>query len=273
MNAIEDLVRRGDPDRYFSALFASADRRPHLLALYAFNVEIARVADTVREPMMGEIRLQWWRDTLEQARAGKPRRHDVAEALAETLRAADLPQALFDTMIDARAFDSSPGTFADFAALETYADQTSGTFMRLAARVLGAGDGCDALAREAGIAYGLTGLLRTLPFHTARRKLYLPAGLLGILNISDEDVFAQHDGQKLKAAINQTAIHARDRYNAARAMARPKQALAAFLPATLVPLYLRRVTRRWFDPFHHAADVPIHRRQLALLGASVRGRI
>jgi phytoene synthase len=145
--------------------------------------------------------------------------------------------------------------------------------MRLAARVLGSGEGCDALAKEAGIAFGLTGLLRTLPFHTARHKLYLPTNLLGILSISEEDVFAKHDGQKLKAAINQTAIHARDRFWKARGMARPKVALPAFLHATLVPLYLRRMTRRWFDPFHHSPDVPLPRRQMALLGASVRGRI
>ncbi|HEY1706859.1 MAG TPA: phytoene/squalene synthase family protein [Rhizomicrobium sp.] len=266
-------IRNYDPDRYFSALFAPADKRGFLFALYALNHELARVAETVREPMMGEIRLQWWRDTLEGARAGTPRKHDVAEALAETLRAVDLPQPLFDTMIDARAFDSSADTFADFAALETYVDETSGALMRLAARVLGAGDGYDALAREAGIAYGLAGLLRTLPFHTARHKLYLPMGLLGILNIGEDDVFAKHDGQKLKAAINQTAIHARDHLAAARNMARPKKALAAFLPATLTPLYLKRVTRKWFDPFHHSAEVPVHRRQMALLGASVRGRI
>ena len=271
--ACGQLVRKCDPDRYFSALFAPADKRPLLLALYAFNHELARVAETVREPMMGEIRLQWWRDTLEQARTGKPRKHDVAEALAATFRAVDLPRAMFDAMIDARAFDSSADTFADSAALEKYVDETSGNLMRLVARVLGAGEGCDALASEAGIAYGLAGLLRTLPFHAARHKLYLPTNLLSILSISEEDVFAKHDGQKLKAAINQTAIHARDHFWKARGMARPKKALPAFLHATLVPLYLRRVTRRWFDPFHHSADVPLHRRQMALLGASVRGRI
>jgi len=267
------LVRQYDPDRYFSALFAPADKRPLLFALYAFNHELARVAETVREPMMGEIRLQWWRDTLEDARKGTPRKHDVAEALAETLRRVALPNALFDAMINARAFDSSADTFADFTGLETYADETSGNLMRLAARVLGVGEGCDALAREAGIAFGLAGLLRTLPFHTARHKLYLPTNLLSILSISEEDVFAKHDGQKLKAAINQTAIHARDRFWKARGMSRPKKALPAFLPATLVPLYLRRVTRRWFDPFHHSGEVPLPRKQMALLGASVRGRI
>jgi phytoene synthase len=267
------LVRKHDPDRYFSALFASGDERRHLFALYAFNHELARVAETVREPMMGEIRLQWWRDALEQARAGKPHKHDVAEALAETLRAIELPQSLFDEILDARAFDSSAETFADFPALERYTDRTSGNLMRLAARVLGARDGCDSLAREAGIAYGLTGVLRTLPFHAARHKLYLPAKLLGILGISEDDVFARHDGVKLRAAINQTALHARDHLRTARAMARPKRALPAFLPATLVPLTLRRLTRKWFDPFHHSSEIPLHRRQMSLLGASMRGRI
>lgn len=267
------LVRKHDPDRYFSALFAPGDERRHLLALYAFNHELARVAETVREPMMGEIRLQWWRDALEQARAGKPRRHDVAEALSETLRRIELPQSLFEEMIEARTFDSSADTFADFSALERYVDRTSGNLMRLGARVLGAGDSCDSLAQAAGIAYGLTGALRTLPFHTARHKLYLPAKLLGILSISEEDVFAQHDGLKLKAAVNQTALHALDHLRIARAMARPKKALSAFLPATLVPLTLRRMTRKWFDPFHHSSEIPLHRRQMALLGAAMRGRI
>jgi len=267
------IVRERDPDRYFSALFAPADVRPFLFALYAFNHELARVAETVREPMMGEIRLQWWREVLDEARAGRARRHDVAEALLQTLQRHELPAALFDAMIDARTFDSSADTFADFASLVAYCDATSGNLMRLAARVLGAGESQDVLAREAGIAWGLTGLLRTLPFHAARHKLYLPLDLLRILAITQDDVFAHHDGGKLKAVINQTAIHAREHFAKARGMARPKKALPAFLPAALAPLYLRRMTRSWFDPFQHSADVPLHRRQMTLLGAAMRGRI
>jgi phytoene synthase len=266
-------VRERDPDRYFSALFAPADVRPLLFALYAFNHELARVAETVREPMMGEIRLQWWREVLDEARAGRARRHDVAEALLQMVQRCDLPGTLFDAMIDARSFDSSADTFPDFASLEAYCDATGGNLMRLAARVLGAGDSHDALAREAGIAYSLTGLLRTLPFHAARHKLYLPLDLLGILAITQDDVFAHHDGGKLKAVINQTALHARDHLAKARDMARPKKALPALLPASLVPLYLRRMTRSWYDPFLHTADVPLHRRQMTLLGAAMRGRI
>src|SRR3954466_5773874 len=92
--ACEATVRRADPDRYFAALFAPAEKRPLLFALYAFNHELARIGEVVHEPMMGEIRLQWWRETLEGAREGKPRTHDVARAMAELFMRVDLPAEL-----------------------------------------------------------------------------------------------------------------------------------------------------------------------------------
>src|SRR5215472_2262999 len=148
--AIAELVRRSDPDRYLSALFAPVDKRAHLLALYAFNVEIARVADTVREPMMGEIRLQWWQETLIGAKQGMPRNHDVARALTDLLHSVELPFERLEAMVAARTFDSSSEAFADRAQLEAHCDATSGNLMRLAARILG-GD-ADIVARPAGVA-------------------------------------------------------------------------------------------------------------------------
>ncbi|HEY4941201.1 MAG TPA: phytoene/squalene synthase family protein [Rhizomicrobium sp.] len=271
MNAIEDLVRRADPDRYFSALFAPAEKRSQLLALYAFNVEIARVADTVREPMMGEIRLEWWRETLAGARAGMPRNHDVARALTALFATVDLPAALFEAMIAARGFDSSAEMFADRAAAETYCDATSGNLMRLAARILG-GE-ADAVAREAGIAYALAGMLRSLPHHAKRHKLYLPLDLLQPLHLSPQDLFHGAESGKAKAAVNQMALWTREHLTAARAGRVPRALLPAFLPASLVPLYLRRLTRGWFDPLRSSSDVPIHRRQMRLLGAAMRRQI
>jgi 15-cis-phytoene synthase len=266
-------VRRADPARYFSALFAPKDKRAHLFALYAFNNEIARVGESVREPMMGEIRLQWWRETIEAAREGHARNHDVAQALVELFKVVELPQSIFDTMIDARAFDFSPDVFADFAALETYADATSGSLMKLTARVLGANDERDAQAREAGIAYALAGLLRTIPFHAARRKLYLPMDLLAAVDLTPEEIFAGRGGVKLKAVINQLALKAKEKLNSVRAMGKPGRALPAFLPASLVPLYLKRMTKPRFDPFRDPADIATHRLQWALLSAATRGRI
>jgi phytoene synthase len=230
------MVRERDPDRYFSALFAPAERRPFLLALYAFNRELAHVGESVREPMLGEIRLAWWRETLDGARANAPRPHHVARALAATLAAVDLPAELFDAMIDARQFDLLDGSFADTAKRDAYVDATSANLMRLAARILGSEDRHDDLAREAGAAYGLAGLLRNRAIGRGRPFL------------GDDDT---------------AAADARAHLRLARRMKKPKRALAAFLPATLAPLYLR-------DP---RKEVSIHRRQLALLGASLRGRI
>ena len=58
----EALVRAADKDRFLATLFAPADKRGPLFALYAFNAEITSVRERAREPMPGEIRLQWWRD-------------------------------------------------------------------------------------------------------------------------------------------------------------------------------------------------------------------
>jgi phytoene/squalene synthetase len=232
------MVRQADPDRYFSALFAPAAKRPFLFALSAFNVDLARIAASVREPMMGEIRLQWWRETLESARLGQPRAHDVARALAETFVRTELPATIFDEMIDARAFDFLEGTFADTEKRDAYLDATSANLMRLAARVLEAGDRFDDLAHEAGLAYGLAGLLRNRAAGNAHA------------------VLEQDD-------VNAALSDAQEHLARARRLKKPGAALAAFLPATLVPLYLR----------NPAKDVTIHRRQIALLSASLRGRI
>src|SRR5690606_14627189 len=86
-----DEVRRRDHDRFLTALLAPADRRAALFALYAFNAEIARVREAVSEPMLGQIRLQWWRETVEALTRGEVRGHEAAAALAETGAAAALP--------------------------------------------------------------------------------------------------------------------------------------------------------------------------------------
>lgn len=262
-NRLAVSVRAADPDRYFSALFAPAALRSSLFALYAFHAELARVAQTVREPMLGAIRLEWWRETAEGAARAKSRNHDVAKGLAALFAQKSVALADLESLIAARAFDSSADRFADFAALENYLDATSGAVMRLAARILG---GDPALTTEAARAYGLTGLLRALPFHNSRHKLYLPLDLLSALHITPEEFFhLEKDDPRLAAAVRQVSLKARDHFLAARAAPKPGPALAAILPAALVPVYLRRLPT--------GRDVPIHRRQMALLSAAMKRRL
>jgi phytoene synthase len=232
---------------------------------------LARIAETVREPMMGAIRLQWWRETVEAAREGRPRDHDLARALTELFAAHDLPLGLFDAMIEAREMDAADIEFADLKALEDYADATSGNLKRLAVLVLG--QAADDVAREAGIAHALAGLLRAIPFHAARRKVYLPADLLAAAGTSRDDILATHSGKKLGPVIAGVAKAVRAHLAKARALPKPRAALPAFLPAATAPLYLKRATAPNFDCFHDAVAVPLFRRQFAMLRATWRGRI
>jgi len=266
-NRLAHSVREADPDRYFSALFAPAPLRPHLMALYAFHAEVARIAESVREPMLGAIRLEWWRETAESAAKGSPRNHDVARGLAALFADHALPLEDVEALVAARAFDSSADSFETFVQFETYVDDTSGALMRLAARVLGADPArCAVVLREAGLAYGMTGLLRALPFHNNRHKLYLPLDLLQALEITPEEFFHLERGDaRLMAAMKQVALKARDHFLAARAATRPGIALPAILPAALVPVYLRRLSG--------LRDVSIHRRQMALLSAAMKRRL
>ena len=265
-NRLAASVRETDPDRYFSSLFAPAPKRALLLALYAFNAEVARIAESVREPMLGAIRLEWWRETVEGASKGAPRNHDVARGLAVLFAQAPVALAEMEALIAARAFDSSADRLADFAGLESYVDSTSGRLMRLAAHILGGPPRIDETLRQAGLAYGLTGLLRALPFHNARHKLYLPLDLLSALHLTPEDLFHLAPNEpRLKSAARQVALRARDHFLAARRAPKPGAALAAILPAALVPVYLRKLDA--------GRDVPIHRRQMALLSAAMRKRL
>ncbi len=256
---LAETVRRADPDRYFASLFAPAGRRAYLHALYAFNHEVAHVGESVREPMLGRIRLEWWRETAESAAKGNPRPHDVAHGLAALFADTSIKLADLEAIIAAREFDSSGEHFSDFAALEAYIDATGGGVMRLAAGIL---DGEAGAVQEAARAFGLTGLLRSLRFHNRRRKLYLPIAILNQEGITPDEFFLLENDPRIENVVRRTKARAWDHFLAARRI-RPRAALPAILPAALVPIYLKRMNR----------DAPIHRRQMALLGAVMRGRL
>jgi len=264
-------VRRSDPDRYFSALFAPTAKRPFLFALYALNHEFARVAESVREPMLGHIRLQWWREALVEARQGTPRRHDVVEAMAVVFSSCDLPGKLIDQMIDARAFDVSGDEFPDDAALERYLDHTSATLMRLAAHVLGGAGRFERPLTHAGIAYGLTGVARSVAFHVRRGKCIVPRSQLDNTGTSRDSLLLPANRDALLTIVRAMAARAIERYRSINVRAGKEFPLVAFLPASLVPLYARQIRSRAFDPTN--PELGLHWRLATLLSAAVRSGI
>ncbi len=257
------LVRESDRDRYLATLFAPAEHRDALFALYAFNVEIGRVRELAREPMPGEIRLQWWREALTGERAGEAAAHPVAAALRATFVRYPIAADRLIALIDAHGFDLYDEPMATLDDLDTYAGKTQGTLFSMVADILGgAGAAGEVLPRHAGIADTVAGVLRGLPVHTARRQLYLPLDLLERHAVDREAVFGRQAGAPLSAALGELRRHARGHLAAAQAelAAAPAEILPALLPLALVGPLMRHTERRAYQPFE-ADPIPGWRRQ------------
>jgi 15-cis-phytoene synthase len=267
----ENLVRAGDKDRWLASLFAPADRRAHLHALYAFNLEVARVRELAREPMAGEIRLQWWREVIAGTRPGEAAAHPVAAELLETVARFGLPVQTFLDLVEARAFDLYNDPMPTLDAFAGYGRRTASGLIALAAQVL---DGEHREVRQAagpaGIAYATTGLLRAFARHASRGQLYLPADVLARHGVTTSDVFAGRVTEPLRAALAELRAFARGNLAAfaARRGELPAAVVPAFLPVALVPAYLARMERRDYDPFTTPVEVPQWRRQWLLWRAA-----
>ncbi|MDE2447067.1 MAG: squalene/phytoene synthase family protein [Alphaproteobacteria bacterium] len=187
-----DLVRAGDKDRFLAALFAPEDKRSHLLALYAFNIEISRIAETVSEPHVGEIRYQWWLDTVDAIYHGEVAAHPVAQALAGAIEAGDLPKHALQNLIKAKIFDLYADPMPSLVDLEGYLGETSSALIQMASLVLGRDLALESaeVAGLAGVAYGLAGVLRSLPRHRAMGKCYVPLDLLKQRQATAADVIS-----------------------------------------------------------------------------------
>lgn len=176
--ACADLVRRADPDRFAAAMAAPVAAREVLFPLYAFNVEIARAPWVTQEPMIAEMRLQWWRDALEEIGAGRPpRAHEVTTALATVLDAEGA--ALLDRAAAARRWDIYRDPFEDAGHMAEYLDATSGGLMWAAARALGAHPETEPVVRDFAWGAGLAAFLRAIPELEARGRRPLPDGRPG----------------------------------------------------------------------------------------------
>jgi len=245
-----EQIRRHDNDRFVCSLFAPPTEREALAALYAFNLEVARIPEVVSETLLGHMRLQWWRDCIAAIYEGAPPEHQVAAPLAEAVARHELERDLFDRLLDARAADLDPDPPRDLAALVRYADDTSGTLTGLALTVLGAADAAHA-GRDVGIAWALTGLLRAVPFHARARRCYLPADVCRDAGLDVESVFALRPGPELAQVVAVLAEAAADRLRTARSRCHevPVAALPALLPATMAEHDLARLRRNRFDPF------------------------
>jgi phytoene synthase len=276
--AIEDLAAQ-DPDRVLASAFAPPDSRPAILALIAFEHEIAKVREATSEPALGAIRLQWWRDALDEISEGRAvRRHPVALALAEAIETFDLPDMPFREMIDARLLDFEEAPFATWEAQEEYGAATAGNLTALCALACGLGALTamqDRAARRAGAAWSQAGLMRALPVWASRRSTPFPVALEAELGLDRERLFAGKVDPALGEALRAMAAMTRENVAGANSSlfeAGCGEAFAAFAHVTLASPYARRVAASP-DPFRRTVELSLLGRQSRLVWAVARGRL
>lgn len=266
--ALLDAVRVADHDRYLSVLYAPEQKRPALLALYAFNAEIAAIRDRVSEPMPGEIRLQWWRDVIASGQSELGAGHPVASALMAAITTHRLPVAAFDNYLEARIFDLYDDPMPSRTDLEGYCGETASAMIQLAALVLDADEAPKhaELAGHAGCAQAITGLLRLLPVHSARGQCYVPRDILAAAGTTPDEFVAGGKTPSSRHAVQAMAALAREHLRAFERGAKtlPVSLRPAFLPLSLTGAYLDRLERG-------KDGISVLRKHLLMLKTASRG--
>ena len=268
---IAAFARRHDPDRFLCALFAPPGRREALFALIGYNHELARAREAARTPLIALMRLQWWRDAVTQAATGAPpRRHEVAAPLHAAVVAGLLDVADLVGLADAREIEADEDGLPTTAALHAYLRGTAGGFAVTAGRLLGAPVALLPALQAAGAAYGLAGVLRSVPVLAGQGRCLLPADALAAAGLAPEAVVADPGSAAVRGIVARLAESSRA---TAASLARslrglPRDAVAAGLPLVLARRDLRRLA--------HGQPGPAARRagdRLAVVFAGLRGRV
>ncbi len=267
------LLRELDRDRYAATLYLPEKIRSAAAALYAFNAEIAAIADRVKEPMAGEIRLQWWREAILGTR--ETGNNPVAVALLATLERHELPRQPLIDLIDARVFDLYHDPMPDRTALEAYCGQTGSVLLQLvalageAARDTALADACG----HAGVAIRMSEIVRRMPLDRNAGKCPLPVTMLAATGLSVDDWLKQEpDSRHANAASAFIALALEHRANAVAAIAKlDREILPVFLPLAPASSWLRAAERAGLQLLTRGVTLSPLRRQLSLAKAAFVG--
>ncbi len=240
---ISALVREADKDRFIASLFTPADQRDDLLALYAFDIELARIPQLAKQQIAGEIRLQWWREAVDGSTAHEAEANPVANALMQVVARHGLSRAALQAMIDARGSELFPEPFSTTADMLVWCDGLHAAQLRLAARILDSARAtdADALAVEAGRALGVTQLLMGFADRAAAGQCIVPVETLAHHGATPGDVTAGQATPGVLAALSDLRALAHEHLARAELLwrATPVSLRPAFLQLALVGPRLR----------------------------------
>ena len=270
-----EMVQKDDRERYLVSLFAPNKRQRPLWALLAFNQEVARIRENVSEGALGEIRLQWWSEVLEEIQQGQVRQQPVIAELAELEHKKVLIWPLLNEMLEARKQEMFQGGTASFGALTDYANGVGGALHEAFLHVLldaDVSDGAKQAARASGCAWAMMGLIRALPFHWQSGRNILPAENDAAMQMRE----AAKAFEGLRPTISKMRGFAEQQLLvASEAKADiPRAARYCLLHASLVRMHLKTLAKAGDNPF----EMPLYelgdlRKIWGLNWANITGRL
>ena len=258
------LVRQYDKNRYLSGSLADSKHRQQLFSLYAFDIEICQIRDKISDAFPGEVRIQWWRDAITKHQTGDEGNHPIASALLSTIENYQLPIEPICNLLEAHTFDVYNDPMPTMHDLEGYLGETSSVLFQLATRILSnnslqnLSDACG----HAGVAYGLTNLLRAFPLHCRRRQLYIPVEVIQKYEVTENDLynFTYSEGvTNILADIrNQVRQHMQKFESYLPNI--PVAVYPAFLPLSLIESYLAKMENKQYQPFISKIELSLYHR-------------
>ena len=208
----QQKAARSGSSFYYSFLFLPPDRRRAITALYAFCREVDDVVDEVSDPAVARTKLAWWRREIDATFEGTPE-HPVGKALVPVVRDFGLPREQLQTVIDGMAMDLEQVRYVDFPALELYCHRVAGVVGMLAARIFGYSEpATERYARDLGIAFQLTNIIRDVGEDARRGRIYLPQDELARFGVSEWDILHRRHSPKFAALMAFQAQRAREHY-------------------------------------------------------------
>jgi phytoene synthase len=267
-------LRNTDFDRYLACLLVPEDKRGPLSALYAFSAELARVRDLIREPLPGEVRLQYWRDLVEGQPHGDVQANPLAAGIIHAIVDHKLPRTALAAMTEARIFDLYDDPMPDRASFEGYAGETSSALLQLGTLILDPDNASAAAeaAGHAGIAQLVAGCLLLMPLHRSRHQVYVPGDILSSVGLDAAGFLDAGEGDRVAAALSAFIGYGRDHLRIAREKAKvvTPAARQAFLTVALVEPVLRRAEKAGLGVLERSIQPSQLRRQWRLWRAKNR---
>ncbi|KAL6303453.1 isoprenoid synthase domain-containing protein [Sparassis latifolia] len=256
-----DFVRQRDYEAFLTSQFYPRELRDHYLALRAFYVELATVQEAVSKPMIGKMRMQFWRDAVKAMSDGRPPRHPIALALHDASDKTNLSAYHLKRIIDARDAELDTPTHLTLDSLTAHAEATSSTFLYLLLSLLSlsSSSALSHAASHLGVSQGIFTLLRAMPYHTAQGRMVIPAEMTARHGVSQEEVFRKGGNAKgIEDAVFEFATVANDHLTTALEMFKeegmggkvPVRARPVFLSGIPTRIYLERLQEVNFDAFH-----------------------